>query len=134
MEYKPVVRDGNPAEAVVIRCIDPDFQVQFDTVQSELVKGKYDPLAVAGPDFSIVNEEYPLQQIRLAHQLHKISRVIILPHINCKRIDISDESAELKRHQELLDQGRDKITEEFPDIQVEGYVLGWDSVIYSMKD
>jgi len=136
MEYKPVVRDGKPAEAAVITCLDPDFNHQnaYPSVIDELVSEKYDLISVAGASLAIVDEEYLTRLIKMAHGLHDFPTAYILDHINCKAFGIHDENEELNEHKKTLKLASEILKNAIPGLKVKGHVLGWDKVIYSMPD
>lgn len=134
MEYKPVVRDGRPAEAVVIHCLDPDFQPAYEKVKSKLLIDKYDPYIRPGASWVLVKDDSAIKEILIAHDLHHFKKAIILDHISCKMFHINDEQLELDEHKKYLSLAADGLKKAIPGIEVDGYVLGWDHILYSTNE
>lgn len=125
LEYSPVSRDGEPADAIVVHCLDPDFQPAYKEVIRQFNFHKYDPYVRPGGPKVIVDDPGAIEEIKLAHSLHKFPRAVLLPHINCKAYGIENESEEAAKHEEYLQLAIEGLRKAIPNLQVEARLIGW---------
>lgn len=129
IEYKPVVRDGKPSDALVIHCSDPDFQGAFREFIAGLGIGKYDPIVEPGPSKLITEDAGVVDRAKVLWSLHKFGRAVILDHINCGGFGIPDEEAEIVEHFRYAKLAQEVLKQALPSAEVEFHLLGWSSEI-----
>src|SRR6266542_2111535 len=115
---------------LVISCIDFRFRPQIARWMAEQLDDQADLVAIAGASKAITDEssqKIVLNQIRIAHDLHSITTVHILDHMDCGAYggssQFSNREDELAMHTEKLKEAGQIIATHFPGLRLELYVV-----------
>jgi hypothetical protein len=109
------------AEAIVIHCIDFRFQPFIDRwLNDRFGSGRFDRVSLAGGVHDI---ETILEQIQLAHGLHRVKTVALINHEDCGKYG---HEGSLERHRSDLKETERRIKALLPDLAVECYYLRLD--------
>jgi carbonic anhydrase len=103
-------------EAVVVTCIDFRFQRILDRWLRENFDGRnYNRVAYAGAvkDWNII---FP--QIEFSYRVHHVERVVLISHEDCRAYG---EAGTLDRQLADLREGRNKVWEQYPELDVALY-------------
>lgn len=112
---------NHQAEAIITTCIDYRLQDEIDNWIKKQFKPKtYDRVSLAG---DVKNLEQVLEQVKIAHDLHRIRKVIMINHEDCGAYG-KDRTYE--RHVHDLKYAENKIENLYPDLKVEIYYLHLD--------
>jgi carbonic anhydrase len=107
--------------AAIATCIDFRFQPFINQwVGQNFEPRTYDRIAWAG---GIKDQEGILKQVEISHRLHHIHQVILVNHEDCGAYG---EEGNHERHCHDLTEIKEKIQEEFPDLEVDLYYLHLD--------
>jgi carbonic anhydrase len=115
---------------LVLHCID--FRIQTALVEylnSRNLAGDYDRISVAGAVKDLVepaqpgDRDYLLRQCDTSHNLHHISRVLLINHTDCGayggKVSFVGETHERVRHQNDLRAAANLLQERYANIQFE---------------
>jgi carbonic anhydrase len=131
--------EGN-YEAMVLSCIDPRFPEQtLNYMKSRGMLGKYSQFVIAGASIGVVAPAFQDWQkafwdnLAASIQLHKITKVIAINHIDCGAAEIAYGAAkvanpqiETETHRAALSQFRTQVTERQPKLAVETGLMALD--------
>lgn len=108
-------------EAVVVTCIDFRFQEYINKwIAEKFTPRSFDRVAIAGGVFDL---DYVLKQVEISKRLHCINKVVLINHEDCGAYG---EAGTAEKHAQDLKNTASKITEQYPDIEVETYYLRLD--------
>ena len=120
---------------LVLSCIDFRFRPNIASWIEEHLDGKADLVALAGASKSLFDEssqKIVLNQIRIAKELHGISTVHIMDHIDCGAYggskDFNQKDDEIAMHNEKLKEAAQIIRDHFPDLRIELYIMDFGVV------
>ena len=109
------------AKAIIATCIDFRLQDEIeDWISKNFEPDTYDRVAIAG-DVRDLNEV--LDQVKIAHDLHNIKRVVLVNHEDCGAYG---KEGTYERHVHDLRKAEDKIEGIYPDLKVDIYYLHLD--------
>lgn len=125
---------------VVITCIDFRFQKPtHEWLVSQNLLGDHDRVGIAG---GVLNLTAPLhdehrvlliQQIKIAHTLHHIQKVILINHEDCGAYGgtaaFESSKQEQAKHEEELTKAAEMIKHDFPELEVEIYFAKLDGAV-----
>lgn len=133
------------ADAVVLTCFD--FRINQAVrkflrrhgVQSPdmiVIAGGAKTLASPRNDFE---RDFILEQVRLAIQLHRAQRVILMSHSDCATYGglaafQGDPKVEAAHHKQELQRGVDLLKDKFPQLTVEPYFVNFEGVWELLSD
>ena len=110
--------DTHQAESIIITCIDFRLQEAINRwIAQNFAPKTFDRVALAG---GVKNLESILEQIKIAHRLHHIKKVVLINHEDCGAYG---KEGTPKKHAEDLKNAKTKIHEQFPDLEVGTYYL-----------
>lgn len=108
-------------EAVVVTCIDFRFQEFINNwIAQNFAPKTFDRVAIAGGVFDF---DYISKQVEISKRLHHIKKVVLINHEDCGAYG---ETGTPEKHAEDLNHAAAKITEQYPDLEVETYYLHLD--------
>lgn len=127
------------ADAAVLTCFD--FRVN-QVVRKFLKKqgiAKMDMIVVAGGAKTLASprndfeQDFILEQVRMSIRLHQTKRVLLTCHSDCATYGglafyNGDREAEAKHHAEELRRAAELVLANFPDVEVERYLLDFEGV------
>lgn len=128
IEYPEFERDGIPSEAMISWCFDNDFWTRFLLAIKQLgyANRKFTPLVRGGVDRRLAEQPEAREEVNLGYDIHGFKKLIVLGHINCKKVGIADPRKEIKRHFEYEDIIRSLVGKDLPaDLEIEYHLLGW---------
>ena len=127
------------ADAAVLTCFD--YRVNrvvrkflkkqgIETVDMIVVAGGAKTLASPRNDFE---QDFILEQVRMSIRLHKTRRVLVMSHSDCATYGglafyNGDRVAEARHHAEELRRAANLVLANFPEVQVERYLLDFEGV------
>jgi hypothetical protein len=127
------------ADAAVLTCFD--YRVNrvvrkflkkqgIETVDMIVVAGGAKTLASPRNDFE---QDFILEQVRMSIRLHKTKRVLLTCHSDCATYGglafySGDRVAEARHHAEELRRAANLVLANFPEVQVERYLLDFEGV------
>lgn len=108
-------------EAVIVSCIDFRFQEYVENWARQNFGSKnYDRVAWAG---GVKSLDQILSQIEISQRLHHIKKVVLINHEDCGAYGQEDMP---QKHARDLTNAKNKIKEQFPNLEVETYYLHLD--------
>lgn len=108
-------------DALVITCIDYRIQEMLDNwIREHVGYGHFNRVALGG---SVKNWDVIFSQIEMSRRVHSITKVVLINHEDCRAYG---EAGNYERHLSDLRQAREKVHEQFPDMNVELYYLSLD--------
>jgi carbonic anhydrase len=126
--------------ALGITCID--YRLVDDGVKffdSQKLTNDYDQVALAGASLAAVSDKFPesnaafWNHIGIAKQLHNIKKVIVLDHRDCGAFKVAygkayrgDRAGETAQHKAVMQQVKDRLAKEHPDLAGEFYLMALD--------
>lgn len=120
--------NGHQAESIIVTCIDFRLQEAINRWISENFAPKtYDRVALAG---GVKNLDTIMGQIKIAHHLHHINKVVLVNHEDCGAYGAESTP---EKHAEDLKNAKDKVKEFYPDLEVEIYYLHLDGTFEFMS-
>ncbi|EKD90630.1 MAG: hypothetical protein ACD_30C00112G0071 [uncultured bacterium] len=112
---------SHKAEAIIVTCIDFRLQEAINKWISENFEPKtFDRAAFGG---GVKELEQILKQIKIANNLHHISKVILVNHEDCGAYG---EEGTPEKHAEDLKTAKQKVNEFYPNLEVSTYFLHLD--------
>lgn len=109
------------AEAIIITCIDFRLQEVINNwISQNFAPKTFDRMAIAG---GVKNLGLILTQIEIAKKLHGIHRVILINHEDCGAYG---QEGTPEKHAQDLQNAKEKILSQFPDLEVDTYYLKLD--------
>jgi hypothetical protein len=131
--------DPYVADAAVLTCFD--YRVNrvvrkflkkqgIERVDMIVVAGGAKTLASPRNDFE---QDFILEQVRMSIRLHKTNRVLLTCHSDCATYGglafyNGDRAAEARHHAEELRRAANLVLANFPEVQVERYLLNFEGV------
>jgi hypothetical protein len=131
--------DPYVADAAVLTCFD--YRVNrvvrkflkkqgIERVDMIVVAGGAKTLASPRNDFE---QDFILEQVRMSIRLHKTNRVLLTCHSDCATYGglafyDGDRAAEARHHAEELRRAANLVLANFPEVQVERYLLDFEGV------
>ena len=125
------------AKAFVVTCMD--FRLFNDTNRHLKERGynvNYDQFVLAGVSLGFVQQKYPgwgkslLDHIGISIKLHKITKVILLDHLDCGAYKTFcpglKKEEEYNEHKKNLKIAKEQINKVFPSIKVKTWILHLD--------
>lgn len=127
------------ADAAVLTC----FDYRVNRVVRKFLKKqgieKMDMIVVAGGAKTLASprndfeQDFILEQVRMSIRLHQTKRVLLTCHSDCATYGglafyNGDRSAEAKHHAEELRRAAELVLANFPEVQVERYLLDFEGV------
>lgn len=123
-----------PVDALVITCMDARLHRADHPYLSEYLRGKHvgvrtwDLVALPGaarvltaPDASAAKEAV-LQSVKVAHDLHHVTKVFLVNHSDCGAYGgtgaFADATEEYRKHAEDLRAGRSVVRENLPNLDI----------------
>lgn len=117
----------NP-DALITTCIDFRLQDEIDKWIKKNFKPKtYDRVSIAG---DVKNLSEILDQVKIAHDLHKIKRVILVNHEDCGAYG---KDGTFERHVHDLKNAETTVETLYPDLEVETYYLLLDGTFQKIS-
>lgn len=111
------------AESIVVTCIDFRLQEAINKwISSNFQPKTFDRVALAGGVSSL---KTIIGQIDIAVRLHHIKKVFLINHEDCGAY--GSEGTPEKHSRDLKD-AKAKVTEKYPDLEVETYYLHLDGI------
>lgn len=109
------------AEAIIITCIDFRLQEAINNwIAQNFAPKTFDRVAWAG---GVKNLDLILTQIEIAKRLHGIHRAILINHEDCGAYG---EEGTPKKHAQDLQNAKEKIKSQFPNLTIDTYYLKLD--------
>lgn len=110
--------NSHHAKALIATCIDFRLQ-QFinDWTAQNFEPNTFDRVALGG---GVKNLEVILEQVKIAHDLHHIRKVVLVNHEDCGAYA---KEGTYERHIQDLKNAKTKVNEQFSDLEVETYFL-----------
>lgn len=120
---------------LVISCIDYRFRPVVAQWIKETLNDQADLVAVAGASKAPISQEshdYILNQIKIGQELHGVTTVHVLDHIDCGAYGgsklHSDQEHEQSFHEQQCTRAHSEINKAFPDMTVKSYLVTFDGV------
>ncbi|MBP7190351.1 MAG: hypothetical protein KA998_03830 [Rickettsiaceae bacterium] len=135
------------APILLITCSDYRFQDEvMDFMEKRGALDKYDHLIIAGSSLGIDNVLYPefkkafMSQLKLLRKMHEIKMVILLDHRDCnmyKHVHAEkhthDKDSERSLHRYHMNNVKQAILSEYPDMVVEMLLMDTDGSVETIK-
>ena len=113
--------DQPKAKALIATCIDFRLQDEIDAwIDKHFEPDTFDRVSLAG---DIKNLDAVLDQIKIAHNLHQIKKVILINHEDCGAYGAE---GTYQKHIHDLKNAETKIEYLYPDLEVDIYYLHLD--------
>lgn len=119
---------AHTCKALVIHCIDFRFHTAIrEWLISQKLQDTYDVVSIAGAAKGLVDgdetsKEVIMKQIDISERLHKISKIILIQHMDCGAYGghsaFASEAEERSRHSLDLEKATKVIHEQFPNLSV----------------
>ncbi len=126
---------SHECENLVLMCMDFRFHEKLAQVIGHSGYRQFDLLALPGGSKSVVDESsrgVMLAAIEIGVSAHKVKRVIIVDHVDCRAYGGSEAfespEAEELRHTEALLEASGIVRERFPELEVVLVYAAWDRV------
>jgi len=129
-------------KAMVLSCIDPRFQhLVHNHLKKKKLTGKYSAFTIAGSAVGVTHKKFKqwhktfYDNLATSIQLHKIEKLIVINHKDCRAAKIASGKKEFnpanekKIHQESFSIIKKQIKKRFPELKVELNLISIDSKI-----
>jgi carbonic anhydrase len=120
---------------LVISCIDYRFRPVVAKWIKENLHDQADLVSVAGASKAPISQEshdYILEQIKIGQDLHGVTTIHVLDHVDCGAYGGSkmheDQKHEESFHQHQCELAQTAIKEAFPDMTIKSYLVTFDDV------
>lgn len=139
-ETPPPAAAAGPVDALLLNCIDyrlTSYVTQY--MERRGLAQQYDHVVLAGASLAATYAGVPawnqtfFDQVQIAVDLHSISRVIAIDHLDCGAYraflgadSVSTPAAEVSAHSFYLNLLREQISARYPQLGVELYLMSLD--------
>ncbi|MBE9191271.1 carbonic anhydrase [Gloeocapsopsis crepidinum LEGE 06123] len=137
---------NHQAKALVLSCIDFRFlETERYFLSLQHLSNQYDWTALAGASLALSGFPHTAEaeafwdQLELSHNLHHITKVIVLDHQDCgayaRKIDLelsNDREREQQVHADYLNRAYWEIRKRYPDINIELYFVTLNAEVQSV--
>ncbi len=111
-------------EVIIVTCIDFRFQAFINEwIASNFQPKTYDRVSWAG---GVKDSDGILKQIEISHRLHHIKKVVLINHEDCGAYGAEGTP---EKHAADLNEIKQRIQTQFPDLEVDLYYLHLDSTL-----
>ena len=131
---------GHTCSTVLIKCMD--FRLTRDVyawLEEKQLVNDCDMISVAGATKDLVEnpQGYVFSLIKLAIQLHRVKKVILMHHMDCGAYGgnaaFHNKAEEIAKHKAEVNKAREIIVSQYPKIEIESYLVSFAEKVWRIE-